>query len=41
MKVIVISNQLEEKHYEMFCEDLKNYADGKPLQHVVDRNRGY
>ena len=25
----------------MFCEDLINYAEGKPLQHVVDRKRGY
>lgn len=25
----------------MFCEDLKNYAAGRPLRHLVDRSRGY
>lgn len=31
----------KDKNVQMFCEDLKNYADGNPLQHVVDSNRGY
>ena len=26
---------------EMFCEDLENYAAGRPLQHLVDRKLGY
>ena len=30
-----------DKNVEMFCEDLINYASGKPLKHIVDRKRGY
>ena len=26
---------------EMFCQDLRNYAAGRPLEHLVDRARGY
>ncbi len=26
---------------EMFCGDLRNYAAGKPLRHLVDRAKGY
>ena len=26
---------------EMFCQDLENYAAGRPLQGLVDRKRGY
>lgn len=26
---------------EMFCDDLDNYAAGRPLKQLVDRNRGY
>jgi phosphoglycerate dehydrogenase-like enzyme len=26
---------------QMFCEDLANYAAGRPLRHLVDRTRGY
>lgn len=29
------------KNAEMFCEDLENYAAGRPLIHAVDRKRGY
>ena len=25
----------------MFCEDLENYAAGRPLKHLVDRKLGY
>ena len=25
----------------MFCEDLRRYAEGQPLRHQVDRRRGY
>ena len=25
----------------MFCEDIANYAAGRPLVHLVDRTRGY
>lgn len=30
-----------EKAVSMFCEDLGNYAAGRPLKHLVDRKRGY
>lgn len=30
-----------EKAVSMFCEDLRNYAAGLPLKHLVDRTRGY
>ena len=30
-----------DKNVEMFCEDLINYAEGKPLKHAVERKKGY
>ncbi len=30
-----------DKNVEMFCEDLLNFSEGRPLKHLVDRNRGY
>ncbi len=30
-----------DKNVEMFCDNLLRYAAGKPLEHVVDRKRGY
>ena len=30
-----------DKNVEMFCEDLLNYAEGRPLAHLLDRNKGY
>lgn len=30
-----------DTNVDMFCADLKNYADGKPLKNLVDRKRGY
>ncbi|MCI2057214.1 MAG: D-2-hydroxyacid dehydrogenase [Oscillibacter sp.] len=30
-----------DKTVSMFCEDLENYAAGRPLKHLVDRARGY
>ena len=30
-----------DKDVEMFCEDLDNFAAGRPLLHLVDRKRGY
>ena len=30
-----------EKNVEMFCEDLINYANGRPLEHLVDKIKGY
>ena len=30
-----------EKNFEIFLGNLKNYLDGKPLNQVIDRNRGY
>lgn len=30
-----------DRNVEMFCEDLRNYAGGKPLNSLVDRARGY
>ena len=29
------------RNVEMFCEDLMNFASGKSLKNIVDRNRGY
>ena len=31
----------KQRNVEMFCEDLLNYAAGKPLNNLVDRKRGY
>jgi phosphoglycerate dehydrogenase-like enzyme len=30
-----------DKNVDMFLEDLENYAEGLPLKHLVDRNKGY
>lgn len=30
-----------EKNVEIFCENLLNYAEGKPLNCVVDKQAGY
>ena len=30
-----------DKDVDMFCEDLENFAAGRPLTHLVDRKRGY
>ena len=30
-----------EKNVAMFCEDLHNYAEGRPLKYLVDRKLGY
>ena len=30
-----------DRNVELFCEDLANYAAGRPLAHLVDRKRGY
>lgn len=30
-----------ETNLNMFCEDIANYAAGRPLAHYVDRKRGY
>ena len=30
-----------EKNVEIFCSNLKNFLEGRPLMHIVDRNRGY
>ncbi len=30
-----------DKNVEMFCEDLENYAAGRPLHYLVDRKKGY
>ncbi|MCR4807815.1 MAG: D-2-hydroxyacid dehydrogenase [Lachnospiraceae bacterium] len=30
-----------DTNVEMFCENLLNYAEGRPLNHVIDRTRGY
>ena len=31
----------QDKNVDMFCEDLINYAEGRPLKYLVDRERGY
>ena len=30
-----------EKAVSMFCENVENYACGRPMKHLVDRTRGY
>ncbi|MBP5492934.1 MAG: D-2-hydroxyacid dehydrogenase [Clostridiales bacterium] len=30
-----------DTNVDMFCEDLLNYAQGRPLKHIVDRKIGY
>lgn len=30
-----------DRNVDLFCEDLRNYAGGKPLNGLVDRTRGY
>ena len=30
-----------DKNVEMFCEDLRNFAEGGPLKHILDRKKGY
>ena len=30
-----------DKNVEMFCEDLLNYAAGRPLKYLVDKKKGY
>jgi phosphoglycerate dehydrogenase-like enzyme len=30
-----------DTNVEMFCENLINYAEGHPIKHVIDRNKGY
>ncbi len=30
-----------DKNVEMFCEDLINYTEGRPLKYLVDRKKGY
>jgi hypothetical protein len=29
------------ENVRLFCEDLANYAAGRPLQGLVDRKKGY
>jgi len=30
-----------DKNVDMFLEDLENYAEGRPLKYIVDREKGY
>jgi Phosphoglycerate dehydrogenase and related dehydrogenases len=30
-----------DKNVELFCENLINYVEGKPLNHVVDKEKRY
>ena len=30
-----------DRNVEMFCEDLKNFTEGRPLKYEVDRKLGY
>lgn len=36
-----VTNKLWHRHYELFSANLRRYLAGKPLQHVVDKRRGY
>jgi phosphoglycerate dehydrogenase-like enzyme len=31
----------KQRNVEMFCEDLLNYAAGRPLKHLVNKKLGY
>ena len=33
--------QTIQKNLDMFCEDLENYCEGRPMAHLVDRRAGY
>lgn len=37
---LTLSHTLD-KNVSMFCEDLINFAEGRPLKYAVDRNKGY
>ena len=37
----MIPGHTRDANVAMFCEDLGNYAAGRPLAHLVDRRRGY
>ena len=43
MKKILVYWKINEqqKNVDMFCEDLENYLNGKPLRHQVDLRLGY
>ncbi len=30
-----------DKNVEMFCEDLKNFVEGRPLKYLLDKKKGY
>ena len=30
-----------DRNVEMFCEDLMNYANGRPLKYRLDMEKGY
>lgn len=30
-----------DKNVEMFCEDMKNFTEGRPLKYLLDRQKGY
>lgn len=30
-----------ERNVQLFCENLENYAAGRPMHHLVDRRKGY
>jgi D-2-hydroxyacid dehydrogenase (NADP+) len=36
-----LTEKLWERHYALFSENLRRYLDGKPLQAVVDKRKGY
>jgi phosphoglycerate dehydrogenase-like enzyme len=36
-----LTERLWERHYALFCENLRRYLDGRPLLAVVDKQKGY
>ncbi|MGZ0189925.1 MAG: NAD(P)-dependent oxidoreductase, partial [Alphaproteobacteria bacterium] len=36
-----MSDQNQHRAIDIFCENLRSYIDGKPLQNVIDWERGY
>ena len=36
-----LTDKLWERHYALFCENLRHYLNGEPLLAVVDKRKGY
>jgi phosphoglycerate dehydrogenase-like enzyme len=36
-----LTEKLWQRHYHLFCQNLRRYGEGKPLLFVVDKQKGY